>query len=78
MLVDWMANLGGVYQRADRSIGRFFAAPFECRACGRPAKPLAKVCRHCGAMYPVRFNIAPSVWITAIGSEAAIVFFRLM
>lgn len=78
MVTDWMVNLGGMYERTGRSIGRLLSASFACRSCGQPARLLAKVCQRCGAMYPIRFNIAVSVWITAIASEAAIVFFRLI
>ena len=78
MVAEFFLLLRRACRRAGQCLWQSAVEWFKCRACGQPSGLLVKFCGTCGAMYPVRLDISPAVWITAIGAEAAILFLRMI
>jgi hypothetical protein len=43
-----------------------------CRECGRPVKFSWEICEYCGAGKPVKIEISPSVFVTAVCCQVAL------
>jgi len=64
-------------QAAKTWVGHRIRESSLCRECGKLVSPLADVCDHFGAGNPLTIHISPSVFITAIASEAFLIMLAL-
>jgi len=78
MAAEFLLLLRRACRRGGKCLWQSVSNWRKCRACGQPAGLLVKFCGTCGALYPVRLDISPAVWITALGAEAAILFLRMI
>ena len=58
--------LGNGYGRFRQYLSRLARELSSCRECGRPVKISWDVCEHCGAGKPVKIDVSPSVFVTAV------------
>ncbi len=71
-------DLCAARKAARRVFDQFVHDLRACRECGEPAGFFDNICSHCGAGNPVKIPVSTSVMITAVATQLAIVFIRVM
>ena len=64
--------------RAIQSFAReFWRKLSTCRECGCRANPWTWICKHCGAVNPVKIDVSPQVLFTAVACEVVLVILNV-
>jgi hypothetical protein len=79
MMVVSTTALANVVRRGKESLQVSVKRFFECRQCGHPVNLLRNdLCERCGAARPVKLDISPSVLVTAVGCELALLLAQVL
>ena len=62
-------TLGNGYGWLRRYLSQLARELSSCRECGRPVKIAWDHCEYCGAGKPIKIDISPSVFVTAVSCE---------